>query len=224
MGGPSVSRQNINTAPIQGLSSPLESLLKNFLQSKQNPFASATQPSDLQRQTAGAYSSLINQGNMGQGVINAAQPIFEQNLQRGADILRQSGPRFASNTERLVGEQTQHALNDFNLFQANALQQGQQQQLANLVGAGDFGNTMQGQALGFDAQMLSQLLGLAGTGGMGPAALIQHQGTFQDIMQGVGGAASLIAAARGGSPGNVGQPRYGTTPGFFPTGIWGANG
>lgn len=195
--GPSTTRENINSAPLPGLTNPLQNLLQGFLQSGQLPQGMG-QPSDLQRQSSNAFGNLLNQGNPGTGVIDAAQPVFQRNLQLGADTLRQAGPRFNSNTERLIGNQGNQAMQDFNLFQQNVLQQGQQQQLANLVGAGNFGNQMQGQ----QQALISQLLGMSGQLGAGPAVLQQHAGTFDQLMKGLGTVAQFAPWKIGGSPPN----------------------
>lgn len=194
MGGPSVSRQNINTAAMPNLSGNLEGLLQGFLSTGANPFSQANQPSDLQRQAGGAFEGLLSRGDQSANMIQAALPVFQQNQQMGADILRQSGPRFNSNTERLVADQNVRGMNDFNVFQQNVMQQGQQQHLANIMGAAGFANQMQGQQLGANQAIMQALLGLSGQAGIGPAALVQKQGTTQDVLQGVGAFAQLIGA------------------------------
>lgn len=187
MSGPSTKRTDINSASLPGLTDPLQGLLKGFLQSGGQLPSTMGQPSALQQQSSNAFSNLLNQGNPGAGVIDAAQPIFQRNLQLGADTLRQAGPRFASNTERLVGNQGTQAMQDFNLFQQNVLQQGQQQQLANLMGAGNFANAGAAQ----QQALIQQLLGMSGSLGAGPAVLQQNKGGLANIFSALGTAANL---------------------------------
>lgn len=110
----------------------------------------------------------VFQNASGQGILNAAQPIFQRNLQLAADTLRQAGPRFASNTERLVREQGERSLQDFNLFAQQAMQSGREQQLAALAGLtqgqlgafgtlGNFGGLLGQAAGGVDAAQLARL-------------------------------------------------------------------
>lgn len=202
--GPSTTRENINSAPLPGLTDPLSNLLQGFLQSGQLP-QGFSQPSALQQQSSNAFSNLLNQGNPGTGVIDAAQPVYQRNLQQSADMLRQAGPRFNSNTERLVGEQGNKAMQDFNLFQQQVLQQGQTQQLNNLTGAGNFANNQQQQQM----DLIQKLLGISGDLGAGPAVLQQHPGTFDQIMKGLGTASQFIPGA-GGKGGGASAPNYST--------------
>ena len=158
-------------------------------------------------------------GPAGQDVLSAAQPIFQRNLQLGADTLRQSGPRFNSNTERLIGDQGNKALQDFNLFSQNVIESGRNRQLNAaqtygglaqgadnsynqlLQGAGGFANQMQGQQLNSNTALIQALLGLSGQAGIGPAALVNHPGGFANVMKAIGtgvGVGSLAAGMFGG--------------------------
>ena len=148
--------------------------------------------------------------------MNAALPGFQENLQRSADILRQSGPRFASNTERVVGEQSRGAVQDFNLFQQQVFEAGRNRQLQTLLGAGQF-------SLGQSGQDLSALLPLLQTalqaGGAGSAPVITEnpgflQGTLLPLL-GVGGslAATAFPSRPPGTVVNVAAPvATGNTP------------
>lgn len=177
MSGPKHERlPNSLTDPSPGLRGPAESALQNFLGNPNSYLAgfSGSQPSALQTQLGNTFAQLLgnpSQGqtansldqilgvNPGMDILGAAQPIFNRNLQTGADILRQSGPRFASNTERLVGEQNQKALQDFNLFGQNVLQAGRAQQFSNLFNIGQFANQQQSQIQQFQQPIIQQLLG-----------------------------------------------------------------
>lgn len=107
---------------------------------------------DLQRQATGGISQFLNQpapeqrafdtsmpalqgilnGKPGQGVIDAMQPQFQQNLA----LANQQGGRFGSANAVLRG----NAVNDFNLLAAQAAQQGQQTQLQAANALGILGN------------------------------------------------------------------------------------
>ena len=156
MTGPDVKRDPVSTAPIESLGGPTAQFLQNLLQDPQQAFGAFGGVSDLQRQVGSTFQGILQRDSFGQDVIAAARPGFEEGLQRSADILRQSGPRFASTTERLVGEQSRRSLQDFNLFQQQVLESGQSRQLQALFGAGQF-------ALGGQGQQLSALLPLLQT-------------------------------------------------------------
>lgn len=124
----------------------------------------------------------------GQQVLNTAQPLFQRNLADALNLQRENGPRFSSGQDLLGMQTSQRALQDFNQFAAQVLQQGQQTQLQaaaaqqnalapflqTLFNAGGFNSApiyQQTPGLG------QQLLGLAGTlggaylgGGLGGAA------------------------------------------------------
>lgn len=183
--------------------------MQSLLQNPAQTAAGLTPTSALQTQVGSVFQRLLQQQDPGQGVINAALPGFQENLQRGADVLRQSGPRFASNTERLVGEQSRGALQDFNLFQQQVLEQGQNRQLQALLGAGQFSLGQQGQQLSALLPLLQTALG-AGGAQSGPV-LTQNPGFLQGTLLPFLGTASGLAAnipglfggARGG--GNTAQ-------------------
>lgn len=212
MSGPSTKREDINAAPIPGLTPNIQNLLQQFSQG-QNPFQQWGQPSGLQQQAGNIWGNYLSQpsglqrttdqfqqiyGNASpEGVIGAAQPIFQRNLQLGADTLRQAGPRFASNTERLVQEQGQRGIQDFNLFAQQAQESARNQQLQALMGQtgaqqgafggfGGFANQMQGQQLGFQQNLFNQLFGGLLNSGIGPAVLTQNPGSRQAILQAMG--------------------------------------
>lgn len=197
MSGPSVTREGVSTAPIESLGGPTAQFLQALLQDPSKAFGNLAPTSDLQRQVASTFQSILQNRAPGQGVITAALPGFQENLQRGADILRQSGPRFASTTERLVGEQGRRSLQDFNLFQQQVLEQGRNRQLQALFGAGQFSLGGQGQQLSALLPLLQTALG-AGGAASGPVITESPgflQGTLLPIAQ-VGG--QIATAGLGG--------------------------
>lgn len=128
----------------------------------------------------------------GTGVIEAARPIFERNLQQGTDVLRQSGPRFSSGTERLVQQQGTQAIQDFNLFQQQVLESGADRQLQGLIGAGQFAQGNQAAQI----QALLPLLQAAFQGGGVSSApvITENPGSLSSILGIIGTAGSLAAA------------------------------
>ena len=134
------------------------------------------------------FGDLFSQ-NPGQAVIDAATPGFERQLGRAQDEQREfGGPRFAAESGRQNRLLTENALQDFNLFQQQTLQQGLNTQLGALGAAGQFG-------LGLSAQDMQMLMAALGAGGAfsGPA-ITQHGGFWNDI---AGAAGSLGGAAIG---------------------------
>lgn len=154
---------------------------------------------DLQRQSMGGISKFLNQpapeqqafdmshpalqailgGKPGQGIMDALQPKFDQNLAQA----NQQGGRFGSANAVMRS----NAINDYNLLGAQAAQQGQQTQLqaANILGV------LGGQA---GQNPFSRMMGAYGVGQQD--ANQQDQGTqrrLQMLMQlmGVGQQASL---------------------------------
>lgn len=122
----------------------------------------------------------------GQQVVNAAQPVFQQNLQTA---LTGAANRAPSLRNSAFGDQSsalaQRALGDFNLFQQQALQQGQQLD-ANFA-LGSAGLAQQGQLGGLGALgQLSQAAGqnpfarMLGAGGLGNQIT---QGNMNQMLQ-----------------------------------------
>lgn len=128
--------------------------------------------SPLQQGTGNAILQYLNQMspemrgegvNPGQAVIDAARPQFDRNLQHANTQLANNIPgRFSSAFVSQGNDLSSRALQDFNLFQQQALQSGQemQSQRANafqnfLVGAAGQGNAATGNLYG----LLGQLLG-----------------------------------------------------------------
>lgn len=190
--------------------------------------------SALQRQSMGGISQYLNQpapeqqafdmshpalqailgGKPGQGIMDALQPKFDQNLAQA----NQQGGRFGSANAIMRS----NALNDYNLLGAQAAQQGQQTQLqaANILGV------LGGQA---GQNPFSRMLGAYGVGQQD--ANQQDQGTqrrLQMLMQllGVGQQASLggpTVQTQASSPGLLGALTgiLGDAAGGF-AGAWGA--
>ena len=50
------------------------------------------QPASLNQQLSNTYMNQLGGQRPGMDVVNAAQPIFQRNMQQGADTLRQAGP------------------------------------------------------------------------------------------------------------------------------------
>jgi hypothetical protein len=141
----------------------------------QNTFASPTQ-----RGIADFYAQLFAPGGMdrfsGQGVLDAAQPLFQRNLADALATQREAGPRFASGQNVLAGQTSERALQDFNLFSQNVLQQGQNTALQALAGAQNFGGQQQ--------ELLSQLLSALFTGGgiNAPAQFQRTPGFLESVL------------------------------------------
>lgn len=139
--------------------------------------------------TAGLQNFLATGGmggpgvSAGQSVINAAQPIFMQNMQRALGQLQSSAPgRYGTAfTGQGIGLQ-QRALQDFNLFQQQALQQGMQTDLQALLGAGAQSNNL-----------LSLLMGT-----QQPIETIVGPSKFQQLTGGIEAIGNLIMAGKKG--------------------------
>lgn len=257
MSGPKPQRLNDNlTAPDPSLRDPARGALFGFLNNPGGYFQQFSQPSALNQNIGNAFQNYLGQpnaatrafesslpaimaqltGTPGQGVLDAATPIHQRNQQQSADILRQSGPRFASNTERLVGEQGQRANQDFNLFTQQVMESGLQRQLgaagllgqlgqgadqstlAGLTGAGQFGLGEQANQLGFMQPLMQQFFGTAfGAGGLTTQPTItQNKPWWQ---QALGVAAPIAGFALGGPMGGMlgaglGSALGGNTSGF----------
>lgn len=207
--------------------------------------------SALQRQLGNTYSQLLGpQGNpLGQGgpgfqsamqnltqiagqgspqnLLNAYQPIFQRNLAQ----IQGSGPRFSSGNA-LASTQ---ALNDYNLFAQQTLQNAQSQRIQAALGAGNLGlgagaqqNQLLGEAGGFataqagqQQALMQQLLGaLFQGGGIGtPAVLNQQPGFGQQLLGALGSIGGLaLGGGLGGLFGGGGPPGLSSMfPGGMPT-------
>jgi len=113
---------------------------------------------------------MLGSGGGGQGILNALQPVFQQNLGFGLNELANRIPSVRNSAGAIEGaDLTSRAMNDFNLFAAQALQQGQQNtlgglgmlgQLAGQAGGGQFGRHMQAGQLATQRDLGMGSLGL----------------------------------------------------------------
>lgn len=195
------------------MNQPMEQWLHQFTNNPTQFMAGLNPASALQTQVGNTFAQLL--GNPagdatnnafwemeGKGILDAATPIFNRNLQQGADVLRQSGPRFASNTERLVGDQNVRAMQDFNLFSQNVLESGRNRQLQTLMNAGQFSIGQQQAGM----PLLGQLLDTAFTAGgvTQTPTIIEKKPWWQQGLNAVGQAAGIASAFIPGSPGVTG--------------------
>jgi hypothetical protein len=155
---------------IQGMASPLQQQAVGNMGAFLNQPAPETRAlSQAQPMLQGLMGGLQNPNanafggfSAGQQTVNAAQPVFQQNLQ-GA--LTQVANRAPSVRNSAFGDQAgglaQRALGDFNLFQQQALQQGQQLDLAQAGQNQQFALGAGGLQLGAGG-LLGQLASQAG--------------------------------------------------------------
>jgi len=267
MGGPSVKRANVNTAPIAGLNQPTGDFLMALLTGQGmgtpgammagpgaganrkfvrgpgtpgmdlglgNDFLSrmnamlGTGPSALQRNVGNTFNQLVNgptaserafnvalpqiqeqlTGVPGMDILNAYQPVYQQNLNQAQQQQRQfGGPRFASESGRRAQELSERSLNDYNLFAQQVMEAGRQRQLQAagmlgqlgggadqsrlgiMQGAGNFSLAEQ-QAMLPLMQMLLGSIFTAGGANASPV-ITQNPGTFGNIMGGIGALGGL---------------------------------
>lgn len=246
MGAKGPKRADVNSAPIEALTPLVEQTFRNLGPGIQTGFQGllgGSAPGALTNQALGsglqrfaqqnpalqafqaAQGALTGQflaQNPGQSVINAAQPIFQRNLSNVAATIREQGPRFAASSQRQVGLAGERALQDFNLFQQQVLEQGQQRQLAAAQALGGLGQGAAQIGLGALGQAgrlnLDQLLGqgqlnqqgiLGALGllfpgllgaGVGPAVI---EPGSQGLLPGLLGAAGTVGGAFIGGPGGA---------------------
>ncbi len=153
--------------------------------------------SDILSRLGNVFGSPIQGGFdqfSGQANLDAYQPIFQRGLQDAIALNREQGPRFASGQGLLGMQTTQRALQDYNSFAQNVLQQGQATKLQAMLGAGQ----QQGQ-------LLQQLLAALFTGGGINAAPIYQQtpGLGQQLLS-LGGTlgGALLGGAGGAAAGS----------------------
>lgn len=127
--------------------------------------------------------------NPGQDVINAAQPVFQQNLEAANTQLANTAPgRFSSAFVNQGQDLASRALQDFNLFQAQQLQAGQQlqqqqqkQNLDFLLGARQLQQGAQSDSLGIQAQLADLVQrGILGRQELFQQGQVQSQGLAQE--------------------------------------------
>ena len=177
---------------------------------------------DLQRQSIGGMQQFLGQQlpqqraleainnilsqNPGQGMMDALQPRFQQNLAAA----NQQGARFSSGNAALRGQ----AVNDYNLLAQQALSQGVNQQIAaaqasDVLGRGIGDLYSQGFGMGSQEagqgdiatqrflQILMNLLGTSQSASFG-LPITQSPGAFQNGLGAATSAAAILQALGGG--------------------------
>ena len=173
MSGPSQKREAISTAPFEGLQPQAEDFLRNILSDP----TGGGMFSPFKFGGGGTFDQFV--GNPGEVVNRMAQPGFDRNLARAQQEQREfGGPRFAAESGRQNRLLTENALNDFNLFQAQNLQAGQNTQLQYMA-----------QQLGFMGPLIQAAL--SGGGAFSGPAITQNPGTRNEFI----GAAGTIAGS-----------------------------
>lgn len=136
---------NFASSPIQGQGTgSIQRLLE------QNPEMEAFNAS---KNILFGQGGALGAGGGGQQILQALQPLFRQNLDYGLTALSNRVPSMNNSAAAVEGaDLTSRAMNDFNLFAAQAMQQGQSNtlgglgllgQLAGQAGGGQFGRHMQ---------------------------------------------------------------------------------
>jgi hypothetical protein len=140
-------------------------------------------------------------GTPGGNVVAAGLPVFQRNLSDALAAQREVGPRFASAGQRESRLLEQQGLQDFNLFTQQALTQGRQQQLAEILGAFQGAASAQAPQLALLQQLLPTLFqgGLSGGMAVGPSAL----GQIAQLGGAIGGALIGIPGLGGGGGGGA---------------------
>jgi len=224
-------------AALQGqLGGSPEATALSQLQGSINPLLGGIQgfnaPGAQQSALGGAASSALQQGlggggpesqvfnqaqqqlgggvNPGQGVVDALQPIFQDQLSRQlGDLSNSASSVFNSATAQQGADLQRQSLQDFNLLSAQALQQGQTQQTQNLgllgqlagqAGGAGFGRALQAGQLGLGQ---SQLL----TGGGQGAAGLDLQALLGGGQQALG--AGQLLGGLAGQAGGAGRQAAG---------------
>lgn len=181
-------------------------MLQGFLKNPNEFFNMLTGgQAGLNQQLSNTYMNMLGKQNPGADVVNAAQPIFNRNLQQGADIQRQAGPRFASNNERLISDQQGKSIQDFNLFAQQAMESGLNRQLQAASQAGQFSL---GQSQ-LNSQNFQNMFGQAFEAGIGAPIFQQNPGLFQNIMQTIGTVGGVASGFMPFGRGNTTQPNTG---------------
>jgi hypothetical protein len=154
-----------------------------------------------QRQTGVAQGMIGDVLAGGEGMLSAMEPLFQRNLEQTLRMNREFGGPSRFNTA--VGDKgvelSQRALQDYNLFQQQALEQARNRQLQAVLGIGG----LTGQATGQQQAVMQQLLGagLTGGGAFSAPVITQSPGLFQNIMQGAGTLGGLGVGLFGGGAG-----------------------
>lgn len=127
----------------------------------------------------------------GGSVVGAQLPIFQRNLAEGLARQREVGPRFASAGQREARLLEQQGLQDFNLFANQALMQGRQQQLAEILGSFQGAAAAQAPQMALLGALLPELFkgGLSQGIAVGPSPLADIAG----LLGAIGGTAATFA-------------------------------
>lgn len=172
-----------------GVNNSLDMVRQNAISGQPEAVAQAAVTPMLQQLMSGPALanpfSQMGHTNPGQSVVDAATPVFNRNLRLANAQLANTAPgRFSTAFDQQGIGLNQQALQDFNLFVAQQLAQGeqlraqqQQQALQFMLGAGQL--QQQGQ-LGA-AQLMGQLAGQAGAAQRG--ALTDYAGLQQSAFQ-----------------------------------------
>jgi hypothetical protein len=201
---------------MEGLQPQVEQFFRKFLASPQTGMAQFTTP--LQQQQSdffnqffgaarGAQQTGTSQGIIddilagGEGMLSAMEPLFQRNLEQTLRMNREFGGPSRFNTA--VGdagvELSQRALQDYNLFQQQALEQARGRQLQAVMGIGG----LAGQSSAQQQALLQQILG----GAMSAGGAFRFRSALGGAATGAGAGALAggpIGAGIGGGIGLLG--------------------
>lgn len=177
--------QQPGQSPFAALTSPLQTQAGGAISSLLGQPApevtalNAVSPGLTQLASGGLQNPFLPQGpegfQQGQQLVAAAQPVFQQNLNEALTTLTQRAPSLRNTAfGGQAGGLAQQALQDFNLFQQQALQQGQ---ALDLQAQGQALNFMLGGA-GQQIGAAQALGGLAGQAGQAPFQRALGAGQF----------------------------------------------
>ncbi len=194
-----------NTNVVEGgspaqdqLTTDLLGVLRPFLQGLQggqtgagNPFIGLAQQAggDTQQSAISALQQILSAGP--EGLLSAAQPVFQQNLQFGLGALASGAPStrgsaFGNQAIDFATRQDQA----FNLFAEQALQNFQGNQISAAGQLGQIGAQQQNAVLNPTIALLLAALGQ----GFPDAAIQQNPGIFDFLTLGVQGANALASS------------------------------
>lgn len=178
----------------------LEGIFRQPTSPQGNPFAqmAAQQPEQQVLQSQfDALSGLSQGGGLGaaQQVIGAAQPVFNHNLQQaGAEFMSQAPSTFNTSAGAGLGNLQARALQDFNLFAGQALQQGQQTGIDAAQTLGGLGQAAGGAQQRFINPTLQLMLGGMGMAQPMPADVASQPGLFGQLLGAAGSIGGGMAA------------------------------
>ena len=187
--GPSVENQQLNPQSVQGTTDQFSQFLNSLIQNPAGnaPFGGLQNfGQQAFQQAGGAISPLFQGAGLGaaQQVIGAAQPIFNQQNQQGLAQLGAAAPSATGSAFGLQGIDFLTQRNQaFDVFAANALQQGQQ---TALQAGGLFNQLAQSAGQEQQANIINPTLQLL-LGGMGFAqprtAAVRQPGVLEILGQ-----------------------------------------